>query len=275
MIEFSAAYESDLPALEALWQSAFGDGPETIRLFFERMFRPENTCAAKENGELRAALYLLPAQIILSSERSEPVYYLYAAATKPEFRRRGIMRALLSYAAQIARERGKAALCLLPGEESLVRYYLRCGYREYFAARRVILPYKAPSKETVRFECDDPKAVREAFLKETPGSILFPETHVSFAKRYYRFVSAKNAYAMISEHDGALCRVSELFAAPEDFDLLFSRICEEYPAKEYEIHTAADCLKGFGSFENRGMILPLGESEIPETKTAYLGLTLE
>ena len=278
MIRFKTAEETDHKALKALWHEAFGEDYDSIDLFFETLFAPENTLIAEDEGTLLSALYLLEGEMTLEEGKSVPVDYVFAAATAFPYRRRGIMRALLDFAAKTSEKRGKAALCLLPGEKSLEAYYRTCGFCAYFTARERILPYKEPAAsvfENEPEETSDLNLIRNRFLENSAGNILFPEKHADFAGCYQHFVSIRGGYALVCDPVGKRRVVSEYFVAPERFDALFSKICECCPAKEYALYTATNCMEGTGSIVKRGMIRPLGGFEIPNENTPYLGMTLE
>ena len=87
--------------LRRLWHLAFGDSEEFIVGFFARAYSPRRCRCAAENGNVAAALYWFNAEF-----RGQKFAYLYAVATHPEFRNRGLCRALMADAAVCLTERG-------------------------------------------------------------------------------------------------------------------------------------------------------------------------
>ena len=85
--------------LSRLWQSCFGDPAEYPDFFLSRLVSPQDCLVTTVDGKLASAVYLLPAHI-RTGGKSVPAHYIFAAATAPEFRSRGIMSALLRRAAE-------------------------------------------------------------------------------------------------------------------------------------------------------------------------------
>ena len=77
--------KGDEAALKRLWQEVFGDEDAYIDAFFREIYRPGMASVIEENGEIAAAAYAVP----FGKYR-----YIYAVATKPEFRGRGYGKAV-------------------------------------------------------------------------------------------------------------------------------------------------------------------------------------
>lgn len=133
VVEFYRCTEKDTPALSQLWQSVFGDSSEIINLFFDCFRGQPISYAAGEYGEIFSAFHLLPCKLI-TEKKNYQGSYLYAAATKPEKRGKGLMRSLISFAAQIKKREGDDFICLYPAEPSLYTYYARLGFLPGFSA---------------------------------------------------------------------------------------------------------------------------------------------
>ena len=54
----------DIPALNALWQEAFGDEQQDIDLFFETVYPNATGFCAEDGGELVSMLFALPQTIV-------------------------------------------------------------------------------------------------------------------------------------------------------------------------------------------------------------------
>ena len=153
------AAPQDLPALRENWQSSFGDGNEYTDFFFARRFDPSKTPVACVDGRVVSQLFLLPASLVAGGTHY-PVYYLFAAATHPQYRGRGLMADLLHHALRIACADGMRGIVLLPGEPGLYRYYARHGYETAFT-RRV---WTTTREELARIAADAPAADALSFL---------------------------------------------------------------------------------------------------------------
>ena len=89
--KLSAKWESEL---RSLWKTVFGDEDEYISLFFDNYFNEAEVMGAIEGSRLVSMLFLLPMKV-KTMERSFDAKYIYAVATLPEYRGRGISTKLL------------------------------------------------------------------------------------------------------------------------------------------------------------------------------------
>lgn len=111
--------------LMALWQGAFGDSPAFVRMFMETAYAPERCQYFTENGRVTAALYWLDVW-----RGTEKMAYLYAVATHPDFRGRGLCRKLMDRTHAVLTGRGYAGALLCPAGAGLRRMYGAMGYRD-------------------------------------------------------------------------------------------------------------------------------------------------
>lgn len=109
--------------LQALWQLAFGDSPAFIQGFFETGYDRECCRRISMDGRIAAALYWFDTQW-----EGGKLAYLYAVATHPDFRNRGLCRTLMADAHRVLTERGYAGTLLTPAEPGLRRMYGTFGY---------------------------------------------------------------------------------------------------------------------------------------------------
>lgn len=111
--------------LQALWQLAFGDGEEFIRLFFDTAYAPERCLYLTEGAAVTAALYWLDC-----SYQGQKQAYVYAVATHPDHRGKGLCRQLMNKAHGLLKAQGYSAALLRPADEVLRRMYSKMGYRD-------------------------------------------------------------------------------------------------------------------------------------------------
>ena len=130
MIRF--AEPGDRARLMELWALIFGDSPETIEGYFARRHADENMLVFIEGGILCGMLSMLPLTLV-SGDAEYPARYVYAVATDPAFRGRGIATDLLLRAHDEMIARGDVASVLVPASESLFGYYAKRGYRTAFS----------------------------------------------------------------------------------------------------------------------------------------------
>ncbi len=132
MRSYRFAAAEDRSALFEIWREAFpSDTVEDIAAFLERI-TPEKDCLlALEDGVPVSMVFMLPATLRVRTV-SYRLQYIYAAATKTEFRGRGIFAHLLKQAFAVAVERGCDGSFLRPASPSLFTYYARFGYEPFF-----------------------------------------------------------------------------------------------------------------------------------------------
>ena len=75
---------ADLTQLHTLWKDVFGDEDGYIDLFFSGAYFSSHPFAVVGDGEVRSVLYLLDCSL-QSGGKLYDGYYLYAAATKPQY----------------------------------------------------------------------------------------------------------------------------------------------------------------------------------------------
>jgi len=119
----------DEPALQHLWQAAFGDLPATIEGFFSHLYQPGDAVVWAEEGTIASAIYLLDAGVLSQpGGRLLRASYAYALATLPDYRSRGLGTAVTKAAIRRSAELGFDCNLICPAEEALFAYYIRLGY---------------------------------------------------------------------------------------------------------------------------------------------------
>lgn len=114
-----------------LWRKCFHDTEKFIHLFFEQIYREENALTIEQQGEVIAALQMLPYEMMWLGKRIK-VSYIYGACTDERWRNQGWMSRLLQQAFEVMRQRGIALTVLIPAEPWLFDYYARQGYLTLF-----------------------------------------------------------------------------------------------------------------------------------------------
>ncbi len=95
--------------------------------YFSTRFTTYNTLVYIVNAEPVATLTMLDAEVHTPKQTLRAAY-IYAVATLPKFRRKGLAEALSHYASKIIRDRGVEASLLVPASEALSAYYIKLGY---------------------------------------------------------------------------------------------------------------------------------------------------
>ena len=144
------AVKNDRDAVLNIWRVSFGDSESYINFYLDARFENNNCLVWEENGVPVAMLHLLNADYRAADE-SVPVLYIYAAATLPDFRGKGIMANLLQTAEKIGIDRGCRFTFLLPANDLLCDYYARLGYKTAFYVKKARLK-RGALEETVKDE---------------------------------------------------------------------------------------------------------------------------
>lgn len=121
-------------AVRKLWEICFEDGPEFTRFYFGKRYKDEINMAVEEDGEVIAALQMLPYPLAYRGATVQ-ASYVSGACTHPRFRSRGVMKELLKKTHRKMYEQGVALSFLIPAEEWLFGYYAKSGYAPVFAFR--------------------------------------------------------------------------------------------------------------------------------------------
>lgn len=114
-----------------LWRASFNDTEEFINLYFDRVYKEENSLVIERNGQIVSALQMLPYTMTWCGTEIS-VSYISGACTLPSMRGQGLMRQLLQKAFEEMKRRDVAVTALVPADPWLFDYYREQGYTEAF-----------------------------------------------------------------------------------------------------------------------------------------------
>lgn len=114
-----------------LWRASFNDTEEFINLYFDRVYKEENSLVIERNGQIVSALQMLPYTMTWCGTEIS-VSYISGACTLPSMRGQGLMRQLLQNAFEEMKRRDVAVTALVPADPWLFDYYREQGYTEAF-----------------------------------------------------------------------------------------------------------------------------------------------
>ncbi len=158
---------------EELWKICFGDSDAFVKLYFDRCATEANTMAIRQDGRLAAALQMLPYTVTFPAE-AVPACYVSGACTHPDFRNRGLMRALLAQTHRRMFADGAWFSFLIPAEPWLWNYYAQSGYATAFWQASLQMPCQAAPDAGLRISRYDPSrwqqvaAFFELFMHKRP-----------------------------------------------------------------------------------------------------------
>jgi ribosomal protein S18 acetylase RimI-like enzyme len=210
----------DIPQIRIIWKICFGDVDEYLDYYFSQMFNVQNTLLYVLDEKAVAMLQMLPA-FIQVDEKFMPVQYIFAAATLPEYRKRGIMAELIDEALKIGETRGQILSVLKPTNKKLFGFYEHLGYQAdfmidkiTFSRRELIDAVKEIEVSDIQLnKCwiDELYKMRENYLKGRDGAIIFPLNHIKAEANNYCYSyggvwSFKDCYAFcIVDHQRITC----------------------------------------------------------------------
>ena len=152
-------------ACKDLWMKSFGDDEQFADSFIMRYYSRSRMLTAEVEGRTAAMLHLVPFDTELGRTT-----YIYAVATDPAFRGRGLASRLMREAMQVIAERGDDAAFLIPtpGEEWLHGFYGRFGFEGS-------IPAKFITPDSFDFGTGD-TATDRAMVWRRDASAPLPET---------------------------------------------------------------------------------------------------
>lgn len=115
---------SDIPSLRVLWKRAFSDTDEFLDGFFNTAFSTERCRCVKNENLVIAALYIFDCIY-----RYEKLAYIYAVATLPEHRGKGIGKALIKETLKQLEKLGYCGAILVPSDDKLFDFYEKLNFK--------------------------------------------------------------------------------------------------------------------------------------------------
>jgi len=180
----------DIPKLRKLWQLAFGDTEEFLDVFFSTAYAPDRCRCIREKESVAAALYWMDMDL-----QGQKFAYIYAVATDPAHRGKGLCRMLMEDTAGILAARGYDGAILVPQEAGLRVMYGKMGYLPGPAVDTVFCAGAAACPIT-EITAAEYAARRAALVPE--GSILPGQAALDFLAELARFYTGEGFLAAVS-----------------------------------------------------------------------------
>lgn len=279
MVQLRTSRIQDVPSLKALWKLAFGDEDTYIDHFFTRYCTPERMLVLEENGVVRAMTAWFDMPLVFADGTSAPSAYLYAVATHPDCRGRGLAGQLLTFADRWLKEQGFACVTTVPARPDLHLFFGQNGFEECFALEQQgCVPQ--PGTEHARLEPVDAEtygALREQLLTN-----LDHIAYSSSAMDYQAGVCALSGGGLYRLNEtGCACVelsgdevfVKELLCPAGNRQAALAVIAAKHPAKRYWVRTP---YHGTGARWDFAMLKWLSPApEWRQKSVPYLGLAFD
>lgn len=286
MIRF--ADEKDISQLKEIWHISFGDSKEYIDMFMEHQFKNALTVVYEEDSKIFSMFFLFRCDFSIRG-KNHPSFYLYAAATLPQYRGKGIMGKMLEFSKLYAAEKNFDFIILSPAEKSLYDYYSRFGFKACFKSKKISLALEREDEYAANFSENDFEkmlTLRDAAVKKSDG-VIWDEEFFRYAVYENDYTSGKTrstkeCYGIYFKEDDHII-FKELIGESSKKAINFAlSICKEENANTAQINVPLNCecteISENDVLIDIGMAVPLnsGAQKALENsdKNAYLGLTL-
>ncbi len=280
------ALPEEADRLRGIWAESFDEDPAYAAAFL-RVFPPERHCLVCEVDDVPVSMvWMLDATLHIRG-RAAAAQYIYAAATLPAYRGRGIFGELLREAQQHAKRKGQLASFLRPAKPGLFSYYQRFGYVPAFYAatdtypRAQLLEGSASLPLTLASPAEY-AAARRAYRRELPICVEWDESVLAYA----RYLAGGNGGLAVTPKGCAVCepdsgdpcvlQVRELFCAPADRQAVLETMARQFTCQIIRVTRPA----GNGEAQPYGVLCPLDDVLFPADwvsadPSPYMGLSLE
>lgn len=278
MTELRASVRLDEPRLKELWKLAFGDEDAYIDHFFTRYYAPERMLVLEEAGVVQAMTAWFDMPLVFADGTRVSCAYLYAVATHPDCRGRGLAGKLLKFADAWLAEQGFVCLSTVPARPDLHVFFGQNGFEECFSLRQeAYAPRSGQSAPLKRVEAEEYGLLRECQLAGTDHvACALPALEYQHGVcalsggGLYRF--GENGCACV-EVAGDEVFVKELLCPESERQKALAAIAQRHSAKRYWVRTPYE---GRGEKWDFAMLKWLGSVPKWDKKTApYLGLAFD
>ena len=235
--------------LKQLWKTVFGDTDTFIDTFFQVAFSPDRCRYVEENGNIICALYWFDC-----AYDSGKLAYIYAVATHPEHRGKGLASQLLNDTHAQLKALGYAGAVLKPAN-GLFPFYARLGYVTSGHIRRFSAEEGAVPVCIKELSPKEYGLLRRQYLPE--NSVFQEGITLDFLHTFAKFYAADDALICVCREEPA---IFEYLGNPDSAPGILASLgikTAEIPTPGFEIPFT--------------MFYPLNCTKIP----GYLGITLE
>lgn len=245
--------ERHIPQLRSLWKTAFGDEDAFLDAFFSTAFSPDRCACILSEDQIAAVFYWFDV-----SCQGQKFAYLYAVATDPAHRGRGLCRLLMADTAAHLTALGYHGLILVPQKEPLRAMYRKMGFSDCGRVSSFTAPPEDVPISLRRLTVGEYAARQRQLL--SPGAIIQEGQNLDFLASYALFFEGDDWLAAITIGEGRL-------------------ICHELlgnPDAAYGLVAAFGCREG--SFRIPGEELPFAQYRKlrPDcTEPSYFGLAFD
>ena len=236
-------------SLKSLWKTVFGDSDAFIDSFFRIAYSPDRCRYIEEDGNAVCALYWFDC-----SFEGGKLAYIYAVATHPQHRGKGLASRLMLQTHDHLKQLGYAGAVLKPAN-GLFPFYERLGYVTSGFIRRFDALSNTEHARIQEVSAAEYGRLRRTFLPK--NSIIQEDITLEFLLTFARFYASQDALFCISREVPLFL---EYLGNPNSASGILAAL---------GIHEAT--IPTFGNEIPFAMFCPLNCTKVP----GYLGLSLE
>lgn len=280
-MEFSLANKFDTAAIREIWHDCFQDPYPYIDFFLEKRYNLNHCYVCRVSGKVVSMLHALPCKILIEGQH-QTCWYLYAVATREEYRNRGMVRNLTDFVIQQGEKQGISYFCLLPANSGLYHFYEKLNFRTFFYREDLeIQPDSLVDVKFHDFSLSYLTELQKLALSDAMGSVSWDEQAVSYAVQEHLFTGGrvlcfsdvrqqKDMVAFAKYQEDGRVVVSEFFG--HDLSALASAVKKVFPTcSRIQVSVSADRSRRFSPY---GMLYTRHQVLIQENNLPYLGFTL-
>ncbi|MCR5785093.1 MAG: GNAT family N-acetyltransferase [Eubacterium sp.] len=282
-----------------IWKIVFGDSDKWLDIYMNEYIEHDKAFFLREERSMQSILSFYEHKELVGKDGESygKAPALYAGATLPGCRGKGLFASLMERVLSEINEKGHTAASIFPSEEWLFGYYRdKFGFRDYYFSNVIyadsgdIMPWEYEMEEGRELKLtvvNAPKynSLREKILKGT-NHLVFNEAQIKLQKET-AMLSGGNLYEIKGGKDKAICciermsgkdvRVTELLADPGDIKDAVALIRKNFHGDRYEIRypegVFADIDNVTPTVKCMGQLKVFGEGRFPDK--AYAGFMFD
>ena len=206
-MNFEQPGKNQIPQMIRLWKEVFGEYDGFWELFLETAFLPDHCRCITEDGQAIAGLYWFDC-----SCGTDRIAYVYAVATDPRYRGKGLCRMLMAEVHTLLKDQGYDSVMLVPADPGLREMYRKMGYKDCTRISELSCSAGTSPVEIRSVSTEEYAALRREMLPS--GSVLQEGNNLNFLAAQAQLFAGKD-FLLAAYLDGDTLHGMELLGNPE------------------------------------------------------------
>ncbi|MDD4681496.1 MAG: GNAT family N-acetyltransferase [Clostridia bacterium] len=286
------AEKSDLNRIKVIWKLCFEDENSYIDYYFDNRDWQNEMAVLLIDGNIVSMLTMIPVEINSKSGEKVKSAMLYAIATHPQYRKRGLADKLMDWSSSYLLSNEIPLTMLVPAEPELYKFYDGRGYttecfiRETIMSSELIENIDDPNQEECRIYSAEPNQYNQTRRRILDGFsyVDYKDSEILYQKKASQLFNADIYIISIGEAEGCAIVertdekviVKELLIAEKYLVPAIKELLVQMPASTYILRTPA-FINGVigGDIRPFGMIRLSCKLPGPAPRDIYLGIALD